>query len=197
MSPCTVLVMRALATTLPASCLRRRGVGDQIDKARVHPLERGGLRIGDVARDVFERERLRPHPRDRGRECTEDTHDMISNCAGPRPAPFGTAVASRVPTEKSVKSTCYIEGASPRPGKARRCRQFLPGAKARAPARNPGLATLAPRLPANVASRGRAQSSARCAAPPASVDRAERRELEVALLCRGRRVGLDWRGASW
>ena len=70
--------------------LGRLLVRDQVDEAGVDALERGGLRIGDVAGDVLERVGLRPHPRDRGGESTEDTHDLISNSCSGRPS-----VASR------------------------------------------------------------------------------------------------------
>ena len=66
--------------------LGRRVVRDQIDEAGVDALEGGGLRVGDVAGDVFERERLRAHTRHRGGECAENTHDIVSNCVpGGRP----------------------------------------------------------------------------------------------------------------
>jgi hypothetical protein len=54
------------------------GVGDQIEKAGVDPLEGGGLRVGDVAGYVFQRIGLRAQARDRGRKSAEDTHDMFS-----------------------------------------------------------------------------------------------------------------------
>ena len=54
------------------------GVRDQIDEARVDALERGGLRVGDVAGDVFQREGLRAHAGHRGGESAEDTHDIFS-----------------------------------------------------------------------------------------------------------------------
>jgi hypothetical protein len=87
--------MRALATTLLGGDV----VGDQIDEARVHPLERGSLRVGDVSRNVFECEGLRPHARDRGRKCTEDTHDFFSNCErqAPGPTPLRLTIAISVP----------------------------------------------------------------------------------------------------
>ena len=98
MSPCTVLVARELAVTLPASCLGGCLIGDQIDEARIDALERRRLRVGDVARDVFERERLRPHASDRRSESPEDTHDLISNCGGQLlPGHCASCFANRAP----------------------------------------------------------------------------------------------------
>src|SRR5690606_32875712 len=54
--------------------LGRRVFGDEIDEARVHALERGRLRVGDIAGYVFKRERLRAHAGDGGAESAEDTH---------------------------------------------------------------------------------------------------------------------------
>ena len=112
--------------------LGRLIVGDQIDEARVHPLERGGLRIGDVAGDVFEREGLRPHARDRGGESTEDTHKLQlrsqparRRCDNGRT--FVAAVASPVPRDfrRQINELATAK-ANRMPGKTRRRRQFLP-----------------------------------------------------------------------
>ena len=56
--------------------LRGRIVRDEIEEARVLSLESGGLRVRDVAGDVFERERLCTKSRHRGGESAEDTHDL-------------------------------------------------------------------------------------------------------------------------
>ncbi len=83
MSPCTLLVDCALAMTLPDELFRRHLVGDQILEAGVDALERGGLRIGDVAGNVFQRVGLRLDAADRSGQCTEDTHDVFSNVTQP------------------------------------------------------------------------------------------------------------------
>ena len=160
MSPWTVLVMRALATTLPASCLDGVRVRNQVDEARVHPLERGGLRIGDVSGNVFEREGLRPHARDCGRKSTEDTHDIFSNCepAGPpRPTHRGH---HRKP--HANENCCYIQmlmmdGRHPPPGKARRS-PAIPAGQRRAISRERALAArlAGAAIAAELATRARA-----------------------------------------
>src|SRR5438552_1263354 len=54
------------------------GVRDQIEEAGVDPLEGGGLRVGDVAGNVFQRIGLRAQARNGRGESAEDTHDIFS-----------------------------------------------------------------------------------------------------------------------
>src|SRR5690606_994282 len=61
----------------------RRRVRHQIGEARVDALEARGLRIGDIARDVFQRESLRAQAADRGRHGTEKTHYTLHPSAVP------------------------------------------------------------------------------------------------------------------
>ena len=58
-----------------------RGAGslrNEIEERGVDALERRGLRVGDVARDVFQRVGVGAETADRGGESAEDTHDMFS-----------------------------------------------------------------------------------------------------------------------
>ena len=81
MSPCTVLVAREVADHVAGELLGRAVVRDQVLEAGVDALERGRLRIGDVAGDVFQREGLRAHARHGGGECAENTHNSSSTDA--------------------------------------------------------------------------------------------------------------------
>ena len=74
-----VLVLRDCAVTLPASCCGGAGIGNQVEEAGVDPLERGGLRVRDVAGDVFQRIGVRPQARNGRGESAEDTHYIVSN----------------------------------------------------------------------------------------------------------------------
>src|SRR5262249_4299852 len=81
----------------------RRFIGDEVDETRVHAFEGGGLRIGDVAGNVFERERLRAQTRHCGGESAKDTHDLIPNSV-PGGRPEGTLAArSRCPSQTACQ----------------------------------------------------------------------------------------------
>ena len=54
------------------------GRRNEIEKTGVDALERRGLRVGDVAGNVFQCVRLRAQAADGGRESAEDTHDIFS-----------------------------------------------------------------------------------------------------------------------
>jgi hypothetical protein len=56
-----------------------RGLRDQILEAGIDALERRGLGVGDVARDVFKCVGIRAQAAYRRRKCAEDTHDIFSN----------------------------------------------------------------------------------------------------------------------
>ncbi len=90
-------------------------VRDQIDEARIHALERGGLRVRDVARTCSRSANACARiPGHRGGQSAEDTHDYLSSLrsgAAIRVAPtmgrdFGR-IASRVPENNSAISMCY------------------------------------------------------------------------------------------
>ena len=107
-SPCTELVLRDCVVTPPASCAVSAVCGMRSRKAGVDALERRGLRVGDVARDVFQRVGLRAEAADRRRKSAEDTHDIFSKFdPGGSPvstnrgqAASGEDVASVVPNNK-------------------------------------------------------------------------------------------------
>jgi hypothetical protein len=54
---------------------RQGAAGDEVLERRGRALEPDGLRVGDVAGDVLQREGLRLQTRNRSGERVEDTHD--------------------------------------------------------------------------------------------------------------------------
>ena len=64
----------------------QRGLRNEIEETGVDALERRGLRVRDVAGNVFQREGLRLQAANRRRKCAEDTHDIFSNFDPGRPA---------------------------------------------------------------------------------------------------------------
>ncbi len=76
----------------------RGGLRNEVEERGIDALERGGLRVGDVARDVFQRVGVRAEATDRGSESAEDTHDIFSKFdpgGSPVPKRF-RAVSGRV-----------------------------------------------------------------------------------------------------
>ena len=93
--------------TPPASCAVAGGLRNEIEEGGVDALERRGLRVGDVARDVFQRVGVGAEAADRGRKSAEDTHDIFSKfdpggspVSGNSEAASGEDVASAVPNYK-------------------------------------------------------------------------------------------------
>ncbi len=74
MSPWTLLLPRESESTLPAFWCAGASSGIRSTKLDIDALECGRLRVGDVARDVFQREGLRAQAGDRRGESAEDTH---------------------------------------------------------------------------------------------------------------------------
>ena len=103
MSPCTVLVELELGDHVAGQLLAGNRVRDQILETGVDAFERRGLRIGDVAGDVLQRKRLRPHSRHRRGESTENTHDLFSTMVradarnGPQTRSLGETIAIPMP----------------------------------------------------------------------------------------------------
>jgi hypothetical protein len=76
------------------------GLRNEIEEAGVDPLEGGGLRVRDVAGNVFQGVGIRPQARDGRGECAEDTHDIFSNSFRAAWPQSGEDVASVVPKLK-------------------------------------------------------------------------------------------------
>ena len=89
--PWVVMVCCAKAVTPPATCLFGvGGVRDQILEGGVDALVAGGRGVRDVAGNVLQREGLRLQAADRGVQCVEDTHNIVSTfdpAASHRPWP--------------------------------------------------------------------------------------------------------------
>ncbi len=110
------------------------GFGDQVHEAGVDPLEGGGLGVGDVAGDVFQRIGLCAQARNGGGECAEKTHDIVSNFdpggkpvfTKPKPLSKGD-VASCVPRTIDQQIQLLKENApADQPGHSCLSRQELP-----------------------------------------------------------------------
>jgi hypothetical protein len=89
---------------------RRLLFGDEIDEVRVDPLEAGRLRIGDVARDVLERKRLRLQAGHGRLQRGEDIHAGKScvTVAAPTRRHAGLAPDQQSTCQRQVIDLAYV-----------------------------------------------------------------------------------------